>query len=48
MTLLGADGITLDFTVDPDGGVHVHFPTNLPFAKLAGKGAWTIKMTNVT
>ncbi|XP_019856940.1 PREDICTED: tissue alpha-L-fucosidase-like isoform X3 [Amphimedon queenslandica] len=48
MTLLGADGITLDFTVDSDGGVHIHFPTNLPFAKLAGKGAWTIKMTNVT
>ncbi|XP_019856944.1 PREDICTED: tissue alpha-L-fucosidase-like isoform X7 [Amphimedon queenslandica] len=48
MTLLGADGITLDFTVDSDGGIHVHFPTNLPFAKLAGKGAWTIKMTNVT
>ena len=48
MTLLGAEGMTLDYTVHSDGGIHVHFPTNLPFAKLVGKGAWTIKMTNVT
>ena len=48
MTLLGADGMPLDYTVDSDGGIHVNFPTNLPFTKLVGKGAWTIKMTNVT
>ena len=44
----GAHGMPLDYTVDSDGGVHVNFPTSLPFREFVGKGAWTIRMTNVT
>jgi alpha-L-fucosidase len=46
ISLLGAPGLTLDFQFKADA-LHISFPSILPFNALAGKGAWTIKLTNV-
>lgn len=46
ITLLGVEDSTLTFS-DKSDGLHISFPTTLPFSSLVGKGAWTIKMTYV-
>lgn len=47
MTLLGAENDVLKYH-STSNGLHILFPTSLPFNSLVGKGAWTIKMTKVS
>lgn len=46
ITLLGTGGKELTFHVESDG-LHIAFPTSLPFVSLAGMHAWTVKMTHL-